>query len=469
MMLARPRQTGAGRYTSGMKLGRTCSIWWVLLFAWLAGACAGSDPGTGATAPRSTETTTSTSTSTTTTTTTTSVTPPTSGSTTTEPEFLSLVYVGPDGSDDATGAEASSAVRSVGRAVQRLAPGGTIALLPGTHPPIEIVGVNGTAELPIRIRGGAGAIVEDIDYRTGAGIQITESSHIEISGLTVRRALWGIYVSSSSDITLQGNDVADIGQEAIRVADGSRSVVIEDNRVADTGRRTDIDLPNGEGIYIGTGSPFGVDMVQDVLIKNNVIERTTDEAIDVKSPTTGIHIVGNQISDIATNTSGAVVVHLLGDTDADPDIRIEQNVIRNVTRTSRFMDGNCIVVQVTVTIVNNVLHGCQHRGIYIQGSQGIARIEHNTLLDTGEVASVESEGRGQAIEARNNLGVGGDENRDIDGSAFVDTTIGDYALTTEAAIELATAPGIGVLVDLIGRERPTEGAVTFGALEAAPS
>jgi hypothetical protein len=265
---------------------------------------------------------------------------------------------------------------------------------------------------------------------------------------------------------VSASDVADVGQEGIRVKGGSTNIHLESNTIADTGRRTDNGRANGEGIYIGTGSPGGVDDVRNVSIINNRILRTTDEAIDVKRPSSNIEIIGNTISDVVTNTSGAIVVHLNGDQDGDPGIIIEQNVIRNVTKSSPHRDGNCIVSQVTVRIVNNVLDGCQHRGIFLRGNAGTATVLHNTLIDAGSIGSVVSEGRGMDIVSQNNLGVGGDANRVVSNEVFVDASRGNYRLQEDALDELSTAPSVGVTEDLINAPRSTTGSVTFGALEA---
>ena len=133
--------------------------------------------------------------------------------------------------------------------------------------------------------------------------------------MTVRQALWGIYVEGSSGISILNNDVADIGQEAIRVKSGSNNVLIDGNRIADTGRRTDLGVPNGEGIYIGTGSPSGVDHVNNVVISNNVLSNIRDEAVDIKLPATNVSVVDNTISNVVTHTSGAIVVHLNNTSD----------------------------------------------------------------------------------------------------------------------------------------------------------
>jgi len=381
------------------------------------------------------------------------------------PTSFDVVYLAPDGGDDRTGDSPEQARITLGAALEVLNPGGVIVLQPGTYPPLRIVGLAGTTEAPIHIEAAAGVEFRGEGYSADAGVLIRDSEHVEIVGMRVRQALWGVYIENSHHITVRGLDVADIGQEGIRVKAGSTNVRIDSNIVADTGRRTDNGRANGEGIYVGTGSPGGVDVIDRVMIINNRVMRTTDEAIDIKRPSTNVDIIGNIVSDVVTNTSGAIVIHLNGDQDGNPNINIERNVIRNVTRSSPHRDGNCIVSQVEIRIVNNVLHNCQHRGIFLRGSGGIASVLHNTFLNAGEIGSVVSEGRGMQVASRNNLGTGGEENRQAAGDVYVAADRGNYRLTDDAASELSSAPSVGVVDDLNGDARPTDGPVTFGAVE----
>ncbi len=377
------------------------------------------------------------------------------------------VYLAPDGADGQRGDTPDNARQSVQAALEVLNPGGVIVFGPGTYPPLRLVGLSGSVETPIRIEGSEDVEFRGEGYRADAGVLIRDSQHIEIAGMRVRFVLWGVYIENAHHITVRGLDISDIGQEGIRIKGGSTNVRIDSNVVADTGRRTDNGRANGEGIYVGTGSPGGVDLVDQVVIINNRVMRTTDEAIDIKRPATNIDIIGNVISDVVTNTSGAIVIHLNGDRDDDPNINIERNVIRDVTRSSSFRDGNCIVSQVGIRIVNNVLHNCQHRGIFLRGSGGTATVMHNTLLNTGDVGAIVSEGRGMQVVNKNNLGAGGSENRAAGSELFVAPNSGDYRLTDAAASDLSSAPNVGVMDDLFSAVRPA-GTVTFGAVEALP-
>jgi len=379
---------------------------------------------------------------------------------------LGRVFLAPNGNDNNSGESGAQARRTLGAALSILEPGGTVIFQPGTYAPLKIDGISGASGAPVRLEASGVVEFRDDDYKSSAGILIRNSQYVDVVGMQVRHALWGIYIDNAHNITVRGVNVGDIGQEGIRVKGGSSNIRLDGNTVADTGRRTDKGLANGEGIYIGTGSPGGVDHVKNITVVNNRVMRTTDEAIDIKRPATNVTVVANTVSDIVTHTSGAIVVHLNGDQGGDPKITIERNIIRNVTRSSSHRDGNCIVSQVHVRIVNNVLHNCQHRGIFLRGNGGTATVMHNTLINTGDSGAIVSEGRGMQVVNKNNLGANGGENRTADIGVFVAPDSGNYALTLPAASELATAPHVGVTNDLLGMNRPT-GAVTFGAVEAS--
>jgi len=197
--------------------------------------------------------------------------------------------------------------------IDRARPGTRIVLPAGFYPPttirnrtgIDIVGpVDGTATFTTR------------NVTSGAGITITNSSNIAISGVTVTETLWGIQIRDSNNVTIAGNIVTEVGQEAIRVRDNSTQVTIIDNTISYTGRRPGVDpeqqLPYrtfGEGIYIGSGRG-APDATNNVTVTGNRIHHTSAEAIDIKDGTHTIVVSRNVIHDIATQTTGAVVVHV---------------------------------------------------------------------------------------------------------------------------------------------------------------
>ena len=213
-----------------------------------------------------------------------------------------------------------------------------------------------------------------------------------------------MYIDNAHGISLLNSDIRDIGQEIVRIKGGSSDILVEGNTIADSGRRTDNSHANGEGVYIGTGTPSNVDRVTDVTVRNNVITRLTDEAIDIKIPSTNVTIVGNTITDVHTQTTGAVVIHLNSRTSADSNILIDGNTISDVTRSTPYLDGNCIVAAATATIQNNTISNCQHRGIFVQGSAGTATVRNNNLSNTGSIGGVVDGGSGLSLVASNNVG-----------------------------------------------------------------
>ena len=349
-------------------------------------------------------------------------------------------------------------------ALELLAPGGTIRLAPGVHKPIALEDYVGNAAAPLRIVAMDGAVIHAAALNIDAAVRIKGSSHVVLQNLQLEHALWGLVIEGSRGVALFDSTVSDIGQEAIRVRDGSSQIRIERNSVFNTGMRSDIEHQSGEGIYIGTGTPSGVDAVDDIRIVDNDIFQTSDEAIDIKAAATNIVIANNRVSDISTGTSGAVVVHLDATPDAeDPNVIIERNVIRNVRRTSPYRDGNCIVAAATVTIVNNVLHDCEHRGIYLRGEAGTAIIQHNTLIKAGDVGGIVNEHATFTVLDQNNLGVAGESNHLLDERVdLVDPSAQDYRVAQGGVLN--TAPFIGVVHDFTGAERALS-EVTYGAFE----
>ena len=393
---------------------------------------------------------------------TTTVTTSTSSTTTTIPEFDEVIVAAPG--SEATSTD-SNVVFGVDAALDILAPGGTIVLGPGVHPPIHLDGVAGDPTRPLRIVGAEGAVVRGESHSADAALLITGSTHLEIRDVRAEHALWGIMVESSQNIEIVQNVIQDIGQEAIRVRDGSSHIQIIENTISNTGRRTDIASPNGEGIYIGTGTPSGVDVVTEIDILRNNIFGVADEAIDIKLAVSDVRIADNRISDVATATSGAIVIHLNAPPNAvDPNIILERNIIRDVTRTSPYLDGNCIVAATTVTIVNNIIHGCEHRGIYLRGEGGIATILHNTLIDTGTEGALVDEFPSSTVVSQNNLGLSGEENHaPVSVDDLADPSTENYRPLSETSIP-STTPSVGVVDDFVGSERPSD-LVTFGAVE----
>ena len=313
----------------------------------------------------------------------------------------SAVHVAKNGNDNNNGS-ANSPVASFQRALAIADPGEPIVFAPGTYDALRIIDLDGSAQNPIRIVGSPGVEFRSGSYSREAGILVRNSTNIEITGVTVRHALWGVYIDQSHGISLLNSDIGDIGQEVVRIKGGSSNVLVEGNTIADSGRRTDKGHANGEGVYIGTGTPGNVDKVSGITVRNNYIARLTDEAIDIKYPAENVLVVGNTITNIHTQTSGALVIHLTSRTGEDSNIRIERNTIANVTRSSPYRDGNCIVAGATATIVQNTIRNCQHRGIFVQGPAGTVTVRDNSLENTGLLGAIVDDKKGLSLVSSGN-------------------------------------------------------------------
>ena len=318
---------------------------------------------------------------------------------------------------------------------------------------------------------------------------MNNSSNVVVDGFSANNSLWGIYVEGGSQgVTLQNNTVSNTGQEAIHIRGNSSDVNILDNNISDTGNRpgkNDDGIPYstfGEGIYLGTGAPKqdpggeGTgDRVKNITIRGNDISQTTGEAIDVKPYVSDVVIDDNEISDIATGTSGALVIGLPRGSDtrgnfmnAD-NVTVSNNTFTNISDTSRTSDGNAIRARSAATIYNNDISNYSTRGIYIDGapSENEFKIYHNTVY------SADKEGQDKDIvinkdsndDLQNNVGYENGSN--IAASADLFANPSSELREGSAAIDAGVATEIDIDID--GVSRDIGGAPDLGAYEYSGS
>ena len=296
-------------------------------------------------------------------------------------------------------------------ALASAAPGTVFAFAPGQHAPLRVRGVRGRSGLPIVITAADSSsppIFTDNSHTKGAAIELSDSSHVAVSHVRLRRTLWGVRLDSSTNIALSSLHVSDVGQEGVRVMNGSSHVSIEDSTISNTGNRTGI-APDGqpfatfgEGIYLGSGQN-PTDAVHNIRIAGNDISDTGTEAIDVKPPVTDVEIVGNNIHDIRTFTSGAVVIHIQKDFSmANPNIRVLQNTITNITTSSPYQDGNAIAVGSSAEITGNTIRNSEHYGIRIEdggapGRRMTVTVRDNSISGSGQSDVWQSGGNARLI------------------------------------------------------------------------
>jgi hypothetical protein len=211
-------------------------------------------------------------------------------------------------------------------------PGDSIALADGTYVGNFVATRAGTAERPIHLCGGAGAVLTGGGIKEGYVVHLHDTSHWRLVGFTVREGQKGVMLDGTASSVIQGLTVEDIGDEAIHLRAASTYNVVLGNTVRRTGFRRD---KFGEGIYVGsaqsnweTHSGGGPDRSDHNLVQGNDIRETSAEAIDVKEGTTGGWIVANTMD--GDGMTGA---------DSLVDVKGNQWVVEGNTGTNGPEDG----------------------------------------------------------------------------------------------------------------------------------
>jgi parallel beta-helix repeat protein len=150
---------------------------------------------------------------------------------------------------DAGAGTASQPFCTIGAAAAKVGPGQTVEVAAGTYTEAVTVPVSGTSSAPVLFRTAPGATVV-VTGKTN-GFVVSGRSWVEIRGFTVTNtSSFGIYVSSSSNVTVAGNRVSYAGQPmsgktatGIRLA-GTTASLVEGN-TADHNTYAGIELNGG--------------------------------------------------------------------------------------------------------------------------------------------------------------------------------------------------------------------------------
>jgi parallel beta-helix repeat protein len=176
-------------------------------------------------------------------------------------------------------------------------PGDTIRVADGTYSDNFVAERSGTAQAPIFLCGGPGAVLDGGSVTGGYVLHLDHVSHWRLVGFTARNGQKGVMLDGSSNNVIQGLTVEDIGDEAIHLRAASSSNSVIGNTVRRTGLRRD---EFGEGIYVGSArsnwsvhSGGGPDRSDGNLVQGNVIGQTGAESIDIKEGTTGGQVLDN--------------------------------------------------------------------------------------------------------------------------------------------------------------------------------
>ncbi|MEU2424514.1 right-handed parallel beta-helix repeat-containing protein [Streptomyces sp. NPDC007851] len=187
--------------------------------------------------------------------------------------------------------------KSLKRALKQARPGDVIRMLDGVYADRFTAGTPGTADRPIFLCGGPGAVLDAGDVGGGYAFHLDGASHWRLLGFTVRDGQKGVMADRVQGTVIQGLTVENIGDEGIHLRDFSSGNVVEGNTVRDTGKRKE---QFGEGIYVGsaqsnwcTVTDCKPDRSDHNVIRGNHVSATTAESVDVKEGTTGGSVIGN--------------------------------------------------------------------------------------------------------------------------------------------------------------------------------
>ena len=183
------------------------------------------------------------------------------------------------------------------RALDQAAPGQLIRLADGRYEGNFVATAQASAEAPIRLCGGRGAVLDGGDVDGDYTLHLSGGQYWQLSGFTVTGGQKGVMVDAGVGNVVQGLMVTSMGDEAIHLRTNSTDNVVAGNTIRDTGLRR---AKFGEGVYVGSAesnwcqiSDCEPDRSDRNLIEGNDIAGTTAEAVDVKEGTTGGVLRGN--------------------------------------------------------------------------------------------------------------------------------------------------------------------------------
>ena len=248
----------------------------------------------------------------------------------------------------------------------------------------------------------------------------------------------GIWIdNAASNITIRNSRISHTGDECVGIKRNVNKVTIEGNIIHDCGQSG-----NGEGIYVGTdpSKAGGVpDRTKNIVIRNNQIYNTGNEAIELKAGTSDCIVQDNSIHDI---NDGAIHTGLWANPLIIPNHWIDSNFILNVKGTGvEIRSGN---IQVTRNIVYNArLHAI--RIVDSEHTRLVAEIYNNTLYkNLGSSIKIENKA---IVEDKNNLPWGNGSGNTGVNPLFANPSGADFRLCRGVGSPMAGCPGRSPAID----------------------
>ncbi|MFC7482615.1 hypothetical protein ACFQX7_24985 [Luedemannella flava] len=123
--------------------------------------------------------------------------------------------------------------------------GASILMADGLYEGTFVAERPGTADKPIFLCGGSGAVIDEGSVKGGYGMHLDGASYWRLVGFTVRNAQKGVMADKVTFAVIQGLTVERIGDEGIHLRNFSTDNLVIGNTVRRTGERRD---KFGEGL-----------------------------------------------------------------------------------------------------------------------------------------------------------------------------------------------------------------------------
>jgi nitrous oxidase accessory protein NosD len=202
-------------------------------------------------------------------------------------------------------------------ALTSAAPGAVIELADGTYQGQFTGTAVGTADKPVYLCGGPGAILDGGSTGKGYVLHIQNSAYWHLIGFTVQDGQKGVVLDHTQHSTVQGLTVRQIGDEGIHLREFSSDNLVAANNVSHTGLNRD---KFGEGVYLGTAKSNWCELTSCQpdnsdrnVVQGNIFDQTTAENVDIKEGTTGGLILDNTFNgDGITSAGGSGWINVKG-------------------------------------------------------------------------------------------------------------------------------------------------------------
>ena len=391
--------------------------------------------------------------------------------------YGAIFYVASSGCNNSYPGTETQPWCTISTSIRKLSAGDTLYIKNGTYnEELYITGPSGSAENRTIISAYPGhAPVLRGNGVNGGRNKILNASYLIFSGFTITNYNQGLFVEGSNHIILDHLTIYSVGQEAVHIKLNSSYVTAQNNLIHDT-RAWQY---NGEGFYIGTaqvGDPQ--DNSNNIIIKNNTIYNTNDEAIEFKSGTHDCiadnNIIYDALLDAAyNNNTGVGMIEVDPANDgynpqswgSNPNHIVRNNTIFGIRAKVR----TAINLNTGATAYNNVIYGMTDSfpGINISRAQTETysrNVYHNTI-DLPSSRAVVISG-GATTDVRNNIGPTTTGNVATSDVYYFNKAGNDYHLVNGSApINIGANLTSIVPVDRDGISRTTGAGPDLGAYE----